>query len=169
MNKLSLLAVALLASAAVPAMAATNPVTTSFNVTLTVQKACTVTTPSALAFGTHDYTESTNIDNTTNISVKCTKNTSYNVGIDAGGGGGTVSTRTMKGTGANTDTVAYALYRDSARTQNWGVTTGAGGDTYVGTGNNNAQTIPVYGRVLPASLNVTPDNYSDTVNVTVTY
>ena len=163
MNKLSLLAVALLASAAVPAMAASNPATANFNVTLTVQKACTVTA-SDMVFGTHDFTEATNIDNTSTISVKCTKGTSYGVALSKGNGASETA-RVMKGA-TTADTVAYALYNDSGRTVNWGTAAGA----LTGqTGTGSAQSLTVYGRVAPAALNVTPDNYSDIVAVSVTY
>lgn len=164
MNKLSLLAVALLASAAVPAMAATSPATANFNVTLTVQKACTVTA-SDMVFGTHDFTEAANIDNTSTISVKCTKGTSYSVALNKGTNGASETARVMKGA-TTADTVAYALYNDSGRTVNWGTTAGA----LTGqTGTGSAQSLTVYGRVAPAALNVTPDNYSDVVAVSVTY
>lgn len=164
MNKLSLLAVAALAFAAAPVMAATA--TSNFNVTLTVQKACTVSA-SNLAFGTHDFTESANIDNTSTLSVKCTNKTPYTVGLNAGTTTGNTDTaRKMAGlTGGNTDTVAYTLYNDSGRTTNWGATTGA----MTGTGNGTTQSLTVYGRVAPSALNVAADNYQDVVTATVTY
>ncbi|PNS09557.1 Csu type fimbrial protein [Solilutibacter silvestris] len=166
MNKLSLLAVAVLAIASVPSMAATNPATGTFNVTLTVQKACNVSATD-MVFGTHDFTEVPNIDNTSTITVKCTKNTAYTVALGAGTTTGNTDTaRKMAGlTGGNTDTVTYALYNDSGRTANWGTAAG----TVAGTGNNGNQLLTVYGRVLPGALNVTPDNYKDVVTVSVAY
>ncbi len=69
-------------------------------------------------------------------------------------------------TGAGGATIGYTLYRDAARTQLWGTTTGA--DTFAGTGAGVAQSVTVYGRV-PAQATPAPGVYADTVNVTVTY
>jgi spore coat protein U-like protein len=64
------------------------------------------------------------------------------------------------------DLVSYSMFRDTARTLNWGATVGT--DTVTGTGNGAAQAITVYGRVA-AQAGVAPGNYTDTVTVTVTY
>jgi spore coat protein U-like protein len=60
----------------------------------------------------------------------------------------------------------YELFRDSARTLNWGNTIGT--DTVAGTGNGLAQTLTVYGRILGSQL-VAPGAYTDTVTATLTY
>lgn len=138
--------------------------TTSFLVTATVLKFCTVVaTP--MAFG--NYTSSTAALSTSTITVTCTAGTGYDIGLDAGGASGaTVTTRQMSGTTVTTARLNYFLYSDSGRTVNWGNTVGT--DTV----NLTAGAVPiistVYGRV-PAGQFVAPDAYLDTINVTVTY
>ena len=135
--------------------------TTAFNVSATVQATCLISATD-LAFGT--YTGSA-IDATSTISVTCTNTTAYNVGLDAGtGSGALVSSRKM--TGPSAATLNYALFSNSARSSNWGNTVGT--DTVSGTGNGNAQTLTVYGRVA-ASQYVQPGAYSDTITATVYY
>jgi spore coat protein U-like protein len=138
-------------------------VTNTMPVKITIQNACNISTtaPTTLDFGTAGPLVA-NVDQTSTISVTCTTNAPYNVGLD-GGGGGSINTRRMIN---GTNTVGYQLYSNSARTTVWGVTVGT--DTVPGTGNGTAQTLTVYGRVPPQT---TPPAavYNDTVNVTVTY
>ena len=162
MNKISLLAVALLASAAVPAMAASNPATANFNVTLTVNKACSVSATD-MAFGTHDFSETGPLNANSTITVKCTKGTAYTVALNKGTNGADETHRVMKG--ASNDTVAYSIANDSNGGTNFGTAAGTKG----GTGNGANQTITAYGQVLTSALNVTAENYSDVVAVSVTY
>jgi spore coat protein U-like protein len=144
-----------LASTAANATTATN----TFNVTASVVSSCLVSAP-ALSFGTYN---STQIDATTTLTVTCTNNTTYNVGLDKGLNGGSVSTRQMK---SGSYTLNYSLFSDSGRTVNWGNT--AGTDTVPGTGNGSAQNITVYGR-LPGAQVLNIGSYTDTITATVTY
>jgi spore coat protein U-like protein len=103
--------------------------------------------------------------------VRCTTGTTFNVGLNAGAApGATLTTRAMVN-GANQ--LAYSLFRDAARTQNWGVTIGT--DTQAGVGAGiapaNAVSVPVYGRIVDsvANQNVPAGNYTDTITVTVTF
>ena len=135
--------------------------TSTFNVTATVQATCTVSATN-LAFGVYTGAQAMG---TSAISVACTNTTTYQVGLNAGtASGATVTTRQM--TGPSSALLNYALYRDAARTQNWGNT--ASTDTVGGTGDGNTRSITVYGTV-PAGQLVAPGSYSDTVVVTVTY
>src|SRR5579872_5504636 len=87
----TLIAVAL-AGAAVAASAST--VTTTFQVTATVAAQCSVTAAD-LAFGAVNPLGG-NVDQTTNLTVKCTKNSSYTVGLNAGTtSGSTIANRLM--------------------------------------------------------------------------
>ena len=63
-------------------------------------------------------------------------------------------------------TVKYGLYRNVARTTNWGSNTGV--DTVAGTGTGLTQSLPVYGRV-PPQTTPTIGAYNDTVVVTLSY
>lgn len=138
--------------------------TTSFLVTATVLKFCTVVaTP--MAFG--NYTSSTDAISTSTITVTCTNGTTYDIGLDAGGASGaTVTTRQMSGTTVTAARLNYFLYSDSSRTVNWGNTVGT--DTVHLTAGATPIISTVYGRV-PSGQFVAPDAYQDTINVTVTY
>lgn len=138
--------------------------TGQFNVTLTLQASCQVTSTSNVAFGTSSIF-TTPLTATGSVAVQCTNTTPYNVGLNAGTGtGATTTNRLMTGGGA---TIGYQLFRDAARTLNWGNTVGT--DTLAGTGNGQAQTLTVYGLVPVPTTVPAPGTYTDTVQVTVTY
>ena len=138
--------------------------TGQFNVTLTLQAECRLTSTSNVAFGTAGVI-TTPLTATGSVAVQCTNTTPFNVGLNAGtGSGATVTNRLMTGGAA---TIGYALYRDAGRTLNWGNTVGT--DTLSGTGTGQAQTLTVYGTVPVPTTLPAPGNYSDTVQVTVTY
>ncbi|MFI4969665.1 MAG: spore coat U domain-containing protein [Lysobacterales bacterium] len=155
------LALAMFGFAASSAQALT--VTNTMPVKIIIQNACNVTTtnPTPMDFGTQGPLVA-NIDQTSTISVICTTGALYNVGIN-GGSSGSVTARTMLN-GATP--VNYALFRDNARTLNWGTTVGT--DTLAGTGNGTTQALTVYGRV-PPQTTPAAGTYNDTVTVTVTY
>ncbi|EOA05751.1 hypothetical protein HBH1_00486 [Herbaspirillum sp. BH-1] len=152
-------AAVVLASSAPASFAATASGT--LTISASVVAACTVV-GSAIAFGA--YTQSV-VNQSGTITVLCTNGTAYNVGLDAGTGtGATVSNRKMSAAGGGT--LNYALYRDAARTNNWGSTIGT--DTATGTGSGLTQTLTVYGQIAAAQTPLA-GAYSDTVTVTLTY
>lgn len=135
--------------------------TTSFPITATIQAACSISATN-LAFGS--YTGAA-LNGQSQISLTCTNGLPWNVGLNAGTfPGATVTTRRM--TGPGTSSMAYSLYRDAARTLNWGNTVGT--NTLTGTGTGSAQTVNVYGRV-PASQTLPTGGYQDTIIATVTF
>ena len=138
--------------------------TSSLAVSMTITAGCTVAAGS-ISFGTQSALQS-NVDQTGSVSVTCSNTTSYNVGFDSGANSASVTTRKMKGGASNTEFVNYSLYTTAGRTTNWGNTVGT--DTVTGTGNGNAQSLTIYGRV-PAQTLGSPGAYADTVTVTVTY
>ena len=110
-----------------------------------------------------------NVDQTTTLSVKCTKNSPYTVGLNAGvTTGSTIAARPMAN---GADTMAYQLYTDSARTTVWG--NSATAPTWVsgtGAGLGTAQVLTVYGRVATGQTNLAVGSYAETtMTVTVTY
>lgn len=136
--------------------------TATFDVTLRILADCTIAANS-LDFGQTGVITAS-ITGSSTINVTCTNTTPYNVGLDAGTGAGSAgTTRFLNGTGANTDTVAFNLYRTPGSGL-WGSNQGV--DTMAGTGNGNAQTLTVYGEV-PAQKAPTPDNYKSTITATV--
>jgi spore coat protein U-like protein len=138
-----------------------NTATTTFNVTATVPTTCTVAANN-LNFGTAGLLTA-NTDASTTLSPVCTNGTPYNVGLDKGLNGSSVTNRQMK---AGSALVNYSLYSNSGRTTNWGNTVGT--DTVSGTGTGSAQSLTAYGRI-PSQPTPAPATYSDTIVVTLTY
>lgn len=160
---------AALGTFAVSANAATA--TASFQVQITIQKTCAVTagTASNISLGTVAPSSTPNNGNNT-ISVTCSKNTPYNIGLlpSAANSGTANGTGNMVSTTAplvNTDKVPYTLYSDSGYSSVWGNTIGT--NTVAKTGTGAAQSWTVYAQ--NTNANFTPDSYADTVGVTVTY
>jgi spore coat protein U-like protein len=138
--------------------------TGNFKVTLTIQSECKLNSTTDIAFGTSGVIQAA-LTATGTLGVQCTNTTPYNIGLSAGAGAGaTVTSRIMtSGTGS---TIGYSLYRDAAFAQAWGSTVAS--NTMAATGNGAVQTYTVYGRV-PPQTTPAAGNYSDTVQVTVTY
>jgi spore coat protein U-like protein len=135
--------------------------TTSFTVTATVAKDCSVSATN-LAFGNYSGAL---INSSSTILVTCTNTTPYNVGLNAGlATGATVTNRSMTGPGSAL--LRYSLFSNSGHTNNWGNTVGT--NTVGGTGNGTTQPLIVYGQV-PAGQFATPGSYADTIIATVTY
>jgi len=159
-----------LASAMVATPALADTASSTFQVTMTIQKACTVTAgaPSNISLGTVAST-ATNVAGNNTISVNCSKTTPYYIGL-APSNANTGGAGQMSGTGANADKVPYQL-RSSTGTSGtiWGNTATATsvGNGVAGTGTGAAQTHTVY--VTAPSANFTPDTYSDVVTVNVNY
>ena len=105
------------------------------------------------------------INVTGTITVRCSGNVNYEVGIDAGTGiGATVTNRSMTGPGSVQ--FGYGLFRDAARSLNWGNT--AGIDTVSGIGGGGPKTITIYAQ-LPINQYAPANLYTDpTVTVYVT-
>jgi spore coat protein U-like protein len=138
--------------------------TATFQVSLNVQADCSIAA-NPLNFGSTGVIDN-NIDQTTSVSVTCTKGTPYTVALDAGSASGsTVANRTL-GNSGGTAAVKFNLYRDEARTQVWGSVSGV--DTAAATGTGDAQSITVYGRV-PAQTAPIADTYTSTVTATVAF
>jgi spore coat protein U-like protein len=110
-------------------------------------------------FGT--YTGSL-INTTAAGSVNCTPdNSPWYMPLSPGNGpGATVTNRLM--TGPNGTTLKYALFRDSARTMNWGNTENV--DTLTGTGDGN---VTIYAQ-LAANQNAISGTYTDTISSATT-
>lgn len=141
----------------------------TFQVKLTIQKACTVGHAGDLDFGSADADSTSNLSATKSglITVTCSATTPYEIALEPSSGN-TDGTGAMSGAASgNTDTVAYALYQDSSKSTKWG--NQAGTNTQGGTGTGTQQDYDVYGEVDGNGLNVTPDDYSDTVTVSVSY
>ena len=142
--------------------------TGTFQVKMQIIDQCVFTTGglSDIDFGTQGVLTAP-LTITTSITVQCTSNTAYNVGLDAGNSSGapTVTTRKMSGAFAS-QTVSYSLYRNAGLTQNWGNTPGT--DTNGGTGTGAAVVFPLFALV-PAQTTPQAGSYVDTITATITY
>ena len=123
---------------------------------------CLVTTATDLDFGQVE-TLGGDLDGVSQISFECPVGTAWRVGLDAGRHADS-ETRRMSGPGGAL--IEYELYRDSARSQRWGNTPDL--DVSTGTGTGSGQSLSVYGRV-PAQRVPAAGNYSDTINITLTF
>ncbi len=159
-------AIALVFAGAAASGAQAATVTANMPVTITLVNACNVSTvaPTTLNFGNSVGLLDAAIDQTSTITVTCSNGAGYDIGLGAGTStGATVTTRKM--TGPASATVNYQLFKDTARTANWGDT---GTDRLHGIGNGTSQPLTVYGRV-PVQTTPAAGTYTDTVAVTVTY
>ncbi len=137
--------------------------TTHFQISVTAVDSCNVSAFD-LAFGRYDPLQSSPADQTSIVSVTCTLDVAYVIGLNAGAGAGaTVANRKMtSGSGA----LDYSLYRDGSRTTVWGNT--AGTDTVSGIGTGIPTDYTVYGRV-NAKQPVRSGTYQDTITVSIYY
>jgi len=133
----------------------------TFSATATVVNNCLVT-PQDIDFGAHGMLTA-NIDANGLLSVTCTPSTAYTIGLNGGTANAAPGARQMTKGG---ETITYALYQNSARTQLWGNTIGT--DTVAAAGTGLAQNFTVYGRV-PPQASPSAGTYTDTIVVTVTY
>ena len=139
-----------------------NEAQTLFAVTARVSPSCAISAED-LQFFTYTGAQ---LDARSQITVTCTNSTTWNVGLNPGTyPGATVTTRRMTGSKKNSS-LAYGLFRNSGRTQNWGQTIGS--DTESGTGTGDPQTLNVYGRV-PASQSPAAGGYEDMITATLTF
>jgi spore coat protein U-like protein len=141
--------------------AAAATATTTFSVTANVVSTCSITTTN-LNFGSYSGVQ---LDGTATVTTTCSTGTTYEIQLHAGTAPG-ATTKTRKMTGPGAQLLAYSLFRDAARTMNWGEVVPT--DTVFGVGNGAAQPHTVYGRI-PASQFVQSGAYSDTIAVELTF
>ena len=134
----------------------------SFQMSVIVPAACTITGAGNVDFGTASLLTA-NIDASSTLSVRCTNTTPYTVALDGGLSAATDPTLRQMVKGALK--ITYGLYSNATRTTAWGSGAGA---TVAGTGSGSSQSLTIYGRV-PPQASVPPGAYSDTVIVSVTY
>ena len=147
---------------------AANPATTTFTVTATVLKTCSVAA-SALNFGNYTPAAGAATGSST-VNVLCTKTTPFTVALNGGTTtGGTVAQRLLAN-GANT--LQYNLFTTNAYATVWGDATGTS-VTQAGAGLGLATAVPftVYGQLPDNATNqaVVPGTYTDTITVSVSY
>jgi len=147
---------------------AANPATTTFAVTATVLKNCTVSAL-PLAFGNYTPLGGALAVNTT-VSVSCTTSTPFNTELTAGLTAGTTIAQRLLNDGAG-HTLQYNLYTTAGFTTPWGTTIGTNTVAGVGAGMGTPVVQTVFGQLVDSAANqaVPPGAYSDTITVNVAY
>lgn len=149
-------------------MFAAGSKSTNLDVTASVAANCTITT-SAVAFGAYDpvvTNASTDLNGTGTVTVACTKNTGATVDLGTGSApnwNGT--TRRMSG---GADFLTYALYKDSSRSQVWGIGLASGTTASYTALTKDTVDLTVYGKV-QSGQDVAVGSYTDTIVATINY
>ena len=145
------------------AIGLSNVTSVPFNVKANYPGSCAVSATN-LNFGAHGVLDSA-ISATNAINVTCTTGATYSVALSGGNSGAIDPTQRKMSNPANTEHVTYGIYRDSGHALPWGSSSGT---TVSGTGTGSAQAITAYGLV-PAQPTPSPQTYSDTITVTISY
>ncbi len=132
--------------------------TATLTVTARVQSGCSVS-GGVLDFGTYTAGQPDDVTATGRITLTNCNGTVL-IELD-GGSSGNVQDRSMR---SGNNRLRYQLYVDNGYSRVWG--TGQQGLQYMAL--SNSATVLVYGRI-PGGQNVPAGNYSDTVNVTITF
>ena len=149
-----------------------NPATAQFNVTITILKECTVTAPATISLGSVGATDliTTTTSATQPFTVTCSLGTGYTVGFASTNDVTTGSpTHQMKGAATgNSSVVQYNLLDATSGATNTAALS-ASSSVISGTGTGASQTKMLKAQVVNYTTAVTPDTYTDTVTMSVTY
>ena len=135
---------------------------------------CTFQSVPGVAFGLYDDSSPAPTDSASYVDVLCSRNggpptVTLEIAIGVSANTGQISSRALKNT-ASAVLLYYNLYRDTARSQIWGSTTGVDTSTTTlgGIPNKGSQTarVTIYGRI-SALQNATVGIYADTLSITV--
>ena len=138
-----------------------NTRTAQISVIGVAQPACAITAR-PLEFGIYSGTQ---VNAATTISVTCTPDTAYVIGLGPGlSPRASVPERNMLG--PQSAVLSYELFSNSTHTSNWGHKVGS--DTLTGHGTGATKSIPVYGHI-PGGQTTRPGNFVDTITATITY
>ena len=147
---------------AAPAFAGTA--TGSMAVSALVLESCTVVATPML-FGALTEVGSANVDSTATLTLTCTPNADFYIGMNDGTNASSGQRRLKHS--ANAEFLNYNLYIDAGRSQPWGNT--AGTNTKPGTAPLGTSIHTVYGQIPAGVAGVSAGAYADTVTVTVTF
>jgi len=143
---------------------------TTFTVSATVIKNCTISAAN-IAFGNYDPLVAnavTPLDLSSTVTVACTKGTVATVGLDAGQNAAfaTGTTRAMTSGGGSPTYLSYEIFKDAGHTTVWG-NAGAALVNYTAASKASVA-LTDYGRIL-AGEDQPVGAYSDTVTATITF
>jgi spore coat protein U-like protein len=133
----------------------------AFGITMQKAQACNMNV-TAVNFGSYDVFSNAASDSTGNIGVNCPSGFGYTIGLSAGS-----VTYEQRGMSSGFNTLNYNLYTAANRALVWGDAT-YDSATVSGIGSGQSVNHVVYGRI-PHHQNVPAGNYSDTINVMITF
>ena len=167
----TLFAVALLGlTGAVANAYAATTVSSTFLVTATVIKSCTIST-APISFGNYDPTSTTAAAAPGNVSAKCTKGTPVTVALNEGvnkAGSSTTASPARQMSDGNGNLLPYHIYTTNALSTEWGNTTATEPTAQTSISVNTPLVFTTYGS-LPAGTDVPAGNYADTVTATLVF
>jgi spore coat protein U-like protein len=138
--------------------------------------ACRFQAGAGLAFGTYEILSPAPRDTQATVSVVCegtgtAQTLSLMLRVGPGMNAASANVRRMRNTGASGATLAYGLYRDSARSSVWGTSTGIdtmGATLAVPASGSASASFILYGRI-PPGQDAHVGTYGDAVQVTIDY
>jgi spore coat protein U-like protein len=133
----------------------------TITISLTVNSTCALSlSQNGFAFG--NYNSQDDMGGPLTINSLCTNSTPYSISLSSGSSGN-ANSRTMKNGSASLN---YNIYKDSSYTIPFGDGITAGNINLIGTG--FLQSTTIYGK-LPYGQRPTPGNYSDILDISLTY
>lgn len=167
MRNLAIAATALLAAGFATGPALAQSATDDMGVTLTVEASCTISV-GTLDFGNISTltTGGSDIHASTDVTVTCTSEAPYQIGLDLGDNALTSQRRLFNSAATANAYLNYGLFSNNTYATAWGNTLDS--NTVSGEGDGTAQAHTVYGSV-PSGQNVSLGDYADTVTATVWY
>jgi spore coat protein U-like protein len=146
---------------------AVDQLTTSLNVSLTVESGCSNVSIAPLTFGTRQVGANTNTPATTTVSATCSSGLAYY--LTAGDGNDRTNgfqDWTMRLNGSDPVTVVhYKMFLDAGYTTLWGDPVRPGDNSIAGFGSGAQQDYTIYALAYPN--NEPAGSYQDTVTVTL--
>ncbi|AGP49446.1 hypothetical protein PSYCG_09730 [Psychrobacter sp. G] len=146
-----------------------NPATSSFGVSMEVEKICTISAaPLAVTLANTQAGKATPaVTSTTSITVNCSKGDSATISLTPASSGNLDGTGNLKGGDLKAELIPYKLTSVSANGTAWG-STGNTLTTEVATSYKTDITETIY-LTVTNDADVTPGAYTDTINVSVAY
>jgi spore coat protein U-like protein len=159
-GKLAILLFAALANADAFAATATGTLTVEAG----VGTACSVGN-TTMNFGGAIPSNNPALNITGSVNINCTTGAPFTVDLD----GGSALQGTLRGMKNGTNRIQYQLYLDVGHTSVWGLAC-CGGGSVAGVGIGAPETLVVYGGIGAGAIGSAPaGEYSDTVNITLTF
>ena len=136
----------------------------NLNATVSVSNACSIVSVSDATWSAIDGNFQSNANSSSGgVTVLCTDNTPYSIGLNNGQNFST-SRRMTDGSG---DYISYNVYQDSGYSVAWGDI--GSGSELTGTGNGANQASTVYAQIPSGQSPVPAGSYSDVIVVTLNF